>query len=480
MTMTTEAAPSGWGSTLESKLEMIAIAHGFWNKRQEKLSSNNREIKAITQGLRSFAKTLKNSRVKSLAIRSDNSTTGNQTDALNNRKARNLDPDYSPPRSQKRDSRRTKRTIKGKRLQTKGEDFSTDMSSVELELNIGLIFTTLQQSTAKIHVNNKKTRRNCNRCSQSNKEEGTAMNSSSYLPPSSSSEEDQRRADRSNDNSSTIAGPDMVHRTGKRECSILYVWLEQRSSGIKNIINQEEFETPSRKDMLLSDGLKARKGRIFTRKILRIPNVLKGAIYMILYGQRCNTQRRYYYAIEKLKKLTQINFYAILYLLTMKPHIIITEPKSKEYLQDTQQFSNKLTKQIYDYNRKRSLDFIHINFRKQETELENKYGGLWWNEDITIPAKRGQISFRLKKFIDLMGIKGKQVYSFRHSAATQLVVMGLEKTLLNTYTGHARNSKSTNEYYVFAERLKDNEIATKLSDTRGQVECNSISSTEQR
>ncbi|KAA6353761.1 MAG: hypothetical protein EZS28_050712 [Streblomastix strix] len=111
---------------------------------------------------------------------------------------------------------------------------------------------------------------------------------------------------------------------------------------------------------------------------------------------------------------------------------------------------------------------------------DNKYGALWWNEDITIPAKRGQISLRLKKLLDLMGIKGKQVYSFRHSAATQLVIMGLDETLLNTYTGHARNSKSTNEYYVFAERLKDNEIATKLSDTRGQVECNPISSTQQR
>ncbi|KAA6357844.1 MAG: hypothetical protein EZS28_046628, partial [Streblomastix strix] len=41
---------------------------------QAKLTSNNREIKAITQGLRSFAKTLKNLRVQSLAIRSDNST----------------------------------------------------------------------------------------------------------------------------------------------------------------------------------------------------------------------------------------------------------------------------------------------------------------------------------------------------------------------------------------------------------------------
>ncbi|KAA6377650.1 MAG: hypothetical protein EZS28_026819 [Streblomastix strix] len=79
-----------------------------------------------------------------------------------------------------------------------------------------------------------------------------------------------------------------------------------------------------------------------------------------------------------------------------------------------------------------------------------------------------------------MGIKGKQIFSFRHSAATQLVVMGLDEALLNTYAGNARNSKSTNDYYVFAERLKDNEIAPKLSDTHGQMECDPISSTQQR
>ncbi|KAA6385265.1 MAG: hypothetical protein EZS28_019206 [Streblomastix strix] len=74
MTMTTDAAPCSWGSTLERELEMIAVAHGTWNKRQVKLTSNNREIRAITQGIRSFAKTLKNLRVQSLAIRNDNIT----------------------------------------------------------------------------------------------------------------------------------------------------------------------------------------------------------------------------------------------------------------------------------------------------------------------------------------------------------------------------------------------------------------------
>ncbi|KAA6393871.1 MAG: hypothetical protein EZS28_010605 [Streblomastix strix] len=76
--------------------------------------------------------------------------------------------------------------------------------------------------------------------------------------------------------------------------------------------------------------------------------------------------------------------------------------------------------------------------------IDNKHGR-------SIRDNKAQISLRLKKLLDLMGIKGKQVHSFRHSAATQLVVMGLDETLLNTYTGHARNSKSTNEYYVFVE-----------------------------
>ncbi|KAA6376645.1 MAG: hypothetical protein EZS28_027829 [Streblomastix strix] len=155
---------------------------------------------------------------------------GNQTSSLNNRKAKNLDPDYSPPRSQKRYSRCTKQTFKSTRLQTKWDDFSKDMSSNELEPNNRLILTIHQQPAAKIRINNKRTRRNSNRRSQSNMEEGTSMDSSCYPSLSSSSEEDLRRTDRSNDNRSTMARPDMVLRTGKREFSIHYAWLDQRKS----------------------------------------------------------------------------------------------------------------------------------------------------------------------------------------------------------------------------------------------------------
>ncbi|KAA6401091.1 MAG: hypothetical protein EZS28_003385 [Streblomastix strix] len=113
-----------------------------------------------------------------------------------------------------------------------------------------------------------------------------------------------------------------------------------------------------------------------------------------------------------------------------------------------------------------------MEFKHGRSILDNKYGALWQNKDITILAKRGQIQLRLKKLLDVMSIKSKQVNSFEHSAAAQLVVIDLDETLLNTYAGNARNPKFTNEFFIFAERLKDNEIATKLSESHGQVECN--------
>ncbi|KAA6352772.1 MAG: hypothetical protein EZS28_051701 [Streblomastix strix] len=267
---------------------------------------------------------------------------------------------------------------------------------------------------------------------------------------------------------------------------------------------------------------------------------------MILYGQRYNTQRRYYYAMEKLKKLTQIKQYTLSDLLSMKPHIIITEVLAyftsvntsasqelqfldllssmlsltfdidlknnhmlkftrkaitahmivKPKYQDTQnvgvpidywkgkrsnrnltniELQTKLTSLLMTICSMRPAEIEEISLRhsviceqtdKVDLRLQpktksvlhshklpktrdrtvcpratffdwlkridnkhgrqfrdNKYGALWWNEDITISAKRGKISLRLKKLLNVIGIKGKQVYSFRPSAATQLVVM---------------------------------------------------------
>ncbi|KAA6358213.1 MAG: hypothetical protein EZS28_046259, partial [Streblomastix strix] len=117
-------------------------------------------------------------KVQSLANRSDNSTAAfdirkwRELSSLIRKikqvhqtieKTRNLNTEYSPTRSQKRNSGRFKQITKSSRLQIKGEDFQTDMSSDEFEPNNRLILTTLQQPTAKIHANYNTTWGNNNR-----------------------------------------------------------------------------------------------------------------------------------------------------------------------------------------------------------------------------------------------------------------------------------------------------------------------------
>ncbi|KAA6379820.1 MAG: hypothetical protein EZS28_024653 [Streblomastix strix] len=220
MTMTTDAAPSGWGSILEKEPEMIAIAHGTWNIRQAKLINNSRDINAITQGLRSFAKSLMNSRVKSLGIRRDNRTAvfdirkwkastqfnkGNQTGTLNNRKVRNLDPDYSLPRSQKRNGENFMKITKSRKLQIKGENFQQTC----LQMNLNPTIDLFSQ-----HFNNL-----LSRFMSTVRGHGEIA---TFAVRHASSEEVLRRTNKNYDNTSTMARPDMVHRTGKRECIILY------------------------------------------------------------------------------------------------------------------------------------------------------------------------------------------------------------------------------------------------------------------
>ncbi|KAA6364207.1 MAG: hypothetical protein EZS28_040266 [Streblomastix strix] len=110
----------------------------------------------------------------------------------------------------------------------------------------------------------------------------------------------------------------------------------------------------------------------------------------------------------------------------------------------------------------------------------NKYGALRWNEYITILAKSGQISLKFQEITRFIRYKREINILFRHQTATQIILMGIDETLLNANIGNARNSKSTTKYYEIAERLQNNEITTNRSDTHDFEKCNLISSTQQR
>ncbi|KAA6368254.1 MAG: hypothetical protein EZS28_036218 [Streblomastix strix] len=195
---------------------MIVMAHGTWNKRQAKLANNNREIKAITQGLRCFSKVLKNSRIQSLIIRNDTRVKNETADAQS-------------------------------RLSRAGDSKLKEMifEQTYLQMNLNRAIDLFLQ-----HFNNLLPRFM------------SIIGERREIAIEALSQHFGRRSEKNvcNDNSSTIIRPDMVHRTGKRECSILYAWLKQRNSGIRNIVNEEEFETPFMQKMLFPAGPNARKG----------------------------------------------------------------------------------------------------------------------------------------------------------------------------------------------------------------------------
>ncbi|KAA6380464.1 MAG: hypothetical protein EZS28_024007, partial [Streblomastix strix] len=129
------------------------------NKQQQSNQSYNLRLSKFRKSLKKFANSISSdqNRQQRSSFRhqemENNVNIGkrNKINTRTNRKTRNIDPDYSPPRSQKRNCRRTKRTIKSRRLQINGEDFSTDMSSDGYEQNNRFILTTLQQSIVKIN-----------------------------------------------------------------------------------------------------------------------------------------------------------------------------------------------------------------------------------------------------------------------------------------------------------------------------------------
>ncbi|KAA6381307.1 MAG: hypothetical protein EZS28_023168 [Streblomastix strix] len=220
MTMTTDAASSRCGSTLERVMEIIAMAQGTQNKIQAKLTNKNREIKATTQARRSFAKVLKNSQVQSLAIRCDNSTavfdTGKRRASISLiKEIKQVHQTIEKlgiliqitflPRVKNKGVDVLSRLSRAGDYKLKEKIFSIEISVDELEPNSRLILTTLQQHTAKIHVNNKSIRRSNNQHSKSNMEDGNSIDSSTYSSLSSSSEENQRRINKLNDSSSTMA-----------------------------------------------------------------------------------------------------------------------------------------------------------------------------------------------------------------------------------------------------------------------------------
>ncbi|KAA6361236.1 MAG: hypothetical protein EZS28_043237, partial [Streblomastix strix] len=70
------------------------------------------------------------------------------------------------------------------------------------------------------------------------------------------------------------------------------------------------------------------------------------------------------------------------------------------------------------------------------------------------PITTKDISLQLTKLLRELKIVGASAYSIRHSATTELAKLGIPERDLATFTHHSQNSRTVQQYYIFASQTR--------------------------
>ncbi|KAA6359738.1 MAG: hypothetical protein EZS28_044735 [Streblomastix strix] len=84
---------------------------------------------------------------------------------------------------------------------------------------------------------------------------------------------------------------------------------------------------------------------------------------------------------------------------------------------------------------------------------------LLWNKGFNKSTTTNDISQQLTKLLRELKIIGSSIYSIRYSATTELTKLGIPERDLATFTHHSQNSRTVQQYYIFASSIRANEIA---------------------
>ncbi|KAA6378146.1 MAG: hypothetical protein EZS28_026326 [Streblomastix strix] len=93
---------------------------------------------------------------------------------------------------------------------------------------------------------------------------------------------------------------------------------------------------------------------------------------------------------------------------------------------------------------------------------------LLWHKGFNRPTTTKDISLQLIKLLRELKIIGESAYSILHSAITELAKLGIPERDLATFTHHSQNSRTVQQYYIFASSIRANEIAGQLTSNPGQ------------
>ncbi|KAA6358622.1 MAG: hypothetical protein EZS28_045851 [Streblomastix strix] len=93
---------------------------------------------------------------------------------------------------------------------------------------------------------------------------------------------------------------------------------------------------------------------------------------------------------------------------------------------------------------------------------------LLWHKGFNKPTTTKDISLQLTKLLKKLKIIGSSAYSIRHSAITELAKLGIPEKDLSTFTHHSQNSRTVQQYYIFASSIRANDIARQLERNPGK------------
>ncbi|KAA6381491.1 MAG: hypothetical protein EZS28_022981 [Streblomastix strix] len=91
-----------------------------------------------------------------------------------------------------------------------------------------------------------------------------------------------------------------------------------------------------------------------------------------------------------------------------------------------------------------------------------------WHKGFNKPTTTKDISLQLTRLLRELKIVGASAYSIRHSATTELAKLGIPERDLATFTHHSQNSRTVQQYCIFASSIRANEIAWQLTNNPGQ------------
>ncbi|KAA6367862.1 MAG: hypothetical protein EZS28_036611, partial [Streblomastix strix] len=93
---------------------------------------------------------------------------------------------------------------------------------------------------------------------------------------------------------------------------------------------------------------------------------------------------------------------------------------------------------------------------------------LLWHKGFNKQTTTKDISLQLIKLLRELKIVGASAYSIQHSATTELAKLGIPEIDLATFTHHSQNSRTVQQYYIFASSFRANEIASQVTNNPDQ------------